>query len=144
MKEELKRINDAYNNALTEQEEIIVKYLDKHPSVFTDKIAENAETGEYFIIDKGESFDEIDSYYFAQAETSFDFCETIKVIGLTKSKKSNEILVYYLDDDWMVQTIPFYDIVNSSYYNIINLLIDNDDWEIPYIEEETEDEEEDY
>ena len=143
MKEELKNVNEKYNNALIEQEEIISKYLDKHPSVFTDKIAENAETGEYFIIGKGENFDEIDSYYFAQAESVFDTCENIKVIGLTKDKKTKEILVYYLNDDWMVDTMPFYYILNVSYYNIINLLIDNDDWEIPCIEE-TEDEEEDY
>lgn len=137
MKTELKRINDDYNKALIEQEEIIAKYMDEHPSVFTDKIAENAETGEYFLIDKGESFDEIYSYYFVQAETSFVFCETLKVIGLTKDKKSKEILVWYLDEDWMVQTIPFYNVVNSSYYNIINLLIDNEDWEIPCVEKET-------
>ena len=137
MKTELKRINDAYNKALLEQEEIITKYLDEHPSVFTDKIAENAD-GEYFLIGKGESFDEIDSFYFVQAEISFDNVEQLKVIGLTKDKNSNEILVYYLDEDWMVQTTPFYNVVNSSYYNIINLLIDNEDWEIPYIEEETE------
>ena len=132
MKEELKRINDAYNKALIEQEEIIVKYLDNHPSVFTDKIAENGETGEYFLIGKGENFDEIDSYYFA--ETGIGICETIKVIGLTKDKKSNEILVFFLDDDWNVKFIPFYCIANTSYYNIINLLIDNEDWEIPYID----------
>lgn len=143
LKEQMQNINSRLDEIYNEQKEIISRYLDVHPSVFTDKIAENSETGDYFIIDKGESLDEIDSYYFVDAEqTFFDRSETLKVVGITKNKANNEILVYYLNDDWELRTTEFYNILNFSYYNILNLLLENEDWEIPCIE--TDETEEDY
>lgn len=134
LKAEIKVNLDKFNALQNEQGRLIKNYMDEVKSVFTDRLI---ETEDGYILEGKENMREIEDYRYIHVEKWGGVLECIKMIGMTADNTCpNTYLVWYLDDEYEVQTCYFNDVAIFSYSEILELLAKYEPYEIQYFEEE--------
>lgn len=127
---------DKFRTLQGEQTRLIKEYMDEVKSVFTDRLIET-EDGGYILEGKEGDMREIEDYFYIHVEKWGGVLECVKMIGMTAdSTYPNTYLVWYLDDEYEVQTCYFNDVATYSYSEILALLTTHKPYEIQYLEEE--------